>query len=237
MTTMSNYLRGLSVDLIVTPESRIARLPKAARLPALLVRNVVDLAKTTSNGLLRRSYGFVYVSYGMATAHHSPFLNDRRFNNAYGEMASWWWHGRYRDVRWTMWFLSQCAAQCKALSGSFIEFGVGRAGCAFMILSMAELETDQRFYLFDTFSGIPESSLMESERDLELAGRHANTSVEHVKQVLRKWSSNIVLVIGDVFETLPEIETGPIAFCHLDLNASAPTKLALEYLYPRLIPS
>lgn len=38
-----------------------------------------------------------------------------------------------------------------------------------------------------------------------------------------------------MFETLPRTETGPLAFVHMDLNAAAPTRLALEYAYPRLL--
>ena len=55
-------------------------------------------------------------------------------------MAAWWWHGRTLDVRWRMWVLVQCATQCAALPGSFVEFGVYRAGCAFMILTLAGLD-------------------------------------------------------------------------------------------------
>ena len=36
--------------------------------------------------------------------------------------------------------------------------------------------------------------------------------------------------------TLPKTETGPLAFAHLDMNASAPTKVALEYVWSRLVP-
>ena len=41
---------------------------------------------------------------------------------------------------------------------------------------------------------------------------------------------------GDVFETVPSVETGPLAFVHLDLNASAPTRHVLEHMYDRLVP-
>ena len=39
-----------------------------------------------------------------------------------------------------------------------------------------------------------------------------------------------------MFETLKTTETGPLAFVHLDLNAAAPSEVALEYSYSRLVP-
>lgn len=226
------------MDVAIRPSSRIARLPRAARVPALLVRNARDRARAVADKvLLERLYGFVYHADGLATVHHSPCLDDRRFNAAYDEMAAWWWHGRAVDVRWRMWVLTESAARCAALPGAFAEFGVYRGGCAFMVLTLAGLEAERRFYLFDTFRGVPETNLTDAERAGEFGGRHADTSRGHVERVLAPWSATTELVEGDIFETLPRTETGPVAFCHLDLNASAPTERALAYLYPRLLPS
>jgi O-methyltransferase len=226
------------MDFVVTPGSRIDKLPKAARIPALLLRNARDRAKRLSNVVIMKPlYGFVFNSDGLATAHYSPFLDDRRFNEAYQQVAASWLHGRSIDIRWRMWFLTQCAAQCRFLPGSFVEFGVYRGGCAFMILTVAGLAENQCFYLFDTFRGVPETNLSKAEKQAGFAGRLADTSLAHVKKALRPWITTTVLVEGDIFDTLQETETGPVAFCHLDLNASAPTKRALEYLYPRLVPS
>jgi hypothetical protein len=38
-----------------------------------------------------------------------------------------------------------------------------------------------------------------------------------------------------VFDTLEYVETGPLAMAHIDLNAAAPTRRALEYVDERLI--
>ncbi len=227
-----------SMDFVVNPGSRIARLPKVARFPALLLRNARDQAKRASNAFLLGPFlGFVYNSDGLATRHYSPFLQDARFARAYEEMAAWWWRGRTLDVRWRMWVLVQCASQCAALPGSFVEFGVYRAGCAFMILTLAGLDEQTHFYLFDTFQGVPGTNLTVSEEKAGFSGRLADTSVSHVKDVLGPWNAQTRIVEGDIFDTLPTTETGPLAFCHMDLNASAPTVRALEYIYTRLVPA
>jgi len=105
-----------------------------------------------------------------------------------------------------------------------------------MILSTCALPASQRVFLFDTFAGIPAEALTEAEIAEGLAGGLADTSLGYVKQRLAKWSSQITFVEGDVFQTLPEQDTGNLAFVHMDMNAAAPTVRALEYTYPRMVP-
>jgi hypothetical protein len=146
------------------------------------------------------------------------------------------WFGSPVDVRWRIWILTQCARRCSQLAGNFAEFGVYRGGYAFMVLSRVHLRAEQQFFLFDTFEGIPDANLTQQEKEAGFAGRLANTSVAYVADFLKRWSRHIVIVAGDVLDTLVRSETGPIAFCSIDLNASVPTALALEYAYPRLVP-
>jgi hypothetical protein len=223
------------VDFRVYPESRLGKLPRYLQVPAVLLRNFRDLVVEPL--VMKGLYGFTYHNDGMATTHYSPFVDDAKFERAYAEMAKWWWQDRVLDVRWRMWILTQAARQCRALPGHFAEFGVYRGGCAFMILTLADLNPDQRYFLFDTFEGIPSSNLTESEEAAGFAGRLGDTTVAHVANVLSPWTDHLEFVRGDIFDTLEALETGPIAFCHLDLNASAPTIRALEYVYPRLLPS
>ncbi len=154
---------------------------------------------------------FTFDSDGVATAHYSPFLDDPKFNRLW-ERVSTAWFGEFWDLRWRIWILTRCGVQCRALAGSYVEFGVYRGGCSYMVLATAGLERDRPYFLFDTYSGVPDEHLTESELEHGLAGELANTSAD-----------------------LAQTETGPIAFCHLDLNASWATQLALDYLYPRLV--
>ncbi len=178
---------------------------------------------------------YVYEADGLATVHFSPFLDDDDYGELYSEMASEWFIGSSADVRWRMWVLTSLARECSALRGNYAEFGVYRAGCAYMMLATSALPTSKRLFLFDTFTGIPADALTESEIAAGLAGELANTSLAYVAQRLARWETQIVLVEGDVFQTLSEAESGPLAFVHMDLNAAAPTRRALEYVYPRLV--
>jgi O-methyltransferase len=204
-------------------------------LPEPLRRST--LAKRTAQLLRRRASRrpeYSFESDGLATAHYSPFLTDEKFNASYAELRKEWFPDAQVDVRWRMWLLTRLANHCTRVDGDFAEFGVYRAGCAFMILQGGALPEPKRFFLFDTFAGVPEAGLSASEVEAGIAGAHADTSVEYVRQRLAPWNKRLVLVPGDVHETLRESPVDRLAFVHMDLNAAKPTKAALEYAYPRL---
>ncbi len=177
---------------------------------------------------------YLYENDGVATMHLSPFLKEENFDARY-KGAGDAWEGK--DLRWRVWILTRSAAHCARLDGSFAEFGVYRAGCAFMILSESLPHPRRSYYLFDTFAGIPDSNLTERETAEGFAGRLADVSLAQVQARLGRWTDRLVYVVGDIFKTLPETETGPLAFVHLDLNAAAVTEFALRYVWSRLLPS
>jgi O-methyltransferase len=230
------------VDWRVYPDTPIARLPRLLRYPALLLRNVLGILR-----LLPRPSpppapeparpDYVYEADGVATVYFTPFLSDPEWSRAYEEMAEDWYPDMPGfDIRWRMWILTSVARQVRDLPGDIAEFGVYRAGCAQMILGTAGVASGTRYHLFDTFAGIPDHELTAREQEEGYAGRLANTSVEHVERRLEPWRDALVFHVGDVFETIPEAGIERLSLVHMDLNASAPTKVALEYAYPRLVP-
>lgn len=222
------------MDFTVYPGSRIARLPRIFRGPALAWRNIARAWRGPGGA----AQGFAWAGDGLATSHFSPFLTDARFSELYERMVDHWSFGRPElapDVRWRLWILTSLARASAHRPGAFAEFGVFRGGFAFMILATSP-RLHRGFYLFDTFEGIPPGRLTDAEQEHRLAGRGRETSVEEVRRFLDAWRDEIRIVKGDVFDTLPTTETGPLAFCHLDLNVAAATGIALEYAYPRLLP-
>jgi hypothetical protein len=215
------------MDWTVYPNTRIADLPRPLRPPALLARNIA--------GLRRPRY--VYEDDGFATVHYTPFLEDEKeYSDLYWRIEPQWMPpGLDLDLRWRTWILTRLAQQASRLEGNFAEFGSGRGGCAALILSTCRLGSGTRFFLFDTFSGIPDSRLTPGESSDRFAGLWGENSREHVENFLTEWKDVIEICEGDVFDTLPATDTGSLSFVHVDLNASAPTKLALEYAYPRLV--
>jgi O-methyltransferase len=207
--------------------SRLQRLPRPVR--------------ETAAKLIRRSGWkprprYVYEADGVATVHYSPFQEDAEFEALYEEMAREWFTDFTADVRWRMWLLTRLAREAAGLEGNFAEFGVYRAGCAFMVLSLTPEVPGRTMYLFDTFAGIPDTHLEEEERERGLAGLFPDTSVEYVQGRLQRFAGRFETVAGDVFDTVPATDTGPLAFAHIDMNTGAPTKHVLAYAYERLVP-
>jgi len=177
---------------------------------------------------------FTYWADGVATVHYCPFVDDPEFEAAYREMAKDWIPGA--DTRWRMWLLTILAQQCQDLPGNFAEFGTWRGGCAYMVLDRTAASPDRRFFLFDTFTGIPDDRLTEGEREGSFSGIRSNTSVQYVDNLLARWRGRYELCPGDIFDTLEHTDVGTLSFAHIDLNAAAPTKLALEFAYKTMMP-
>lgn len=179
---------------------------------------------------------WAYNADGMATIHFSPFLEDPEFSRLYQEVSAEWFVDEVVDVRWRMWLLTRYARAARSLPGNYAEFGVYRGGCSKMLLATAGLEPTRRLHLFDTFAGIPDSSLTDSEREARFAGRLNDTSASYVAELLAPWDPIAQLWPGDVFETFPAADTGALAFVHIDLNAAAPTEWVLGHVHSRLVP-
>ncbi|HEV8486977.1 MAG TPA: TylF/MycF/NovP-related O-methyltransferase [Blastocatellia bacterium] len=199
---------------------RISQLPAPLRPPARFVRDMIQPR-------------YPFQADGYATIHHSPFMDDAGFNSRFAKVVDTW--PTSPDIRWRLWIMTRSAIHCAALDGSFAEFGVFRGGCSFMVLSECQPRPGRSYFLFDTFSGIPHSNLDATEKTVGLGGRLSNTSVAEVEERLAPWREQIKIVEGDVFDTLKTTETGPLAFVHLDLNAAAPSEVALEYSHSRLV--
>lgn len=216
----------MKLDLTVYPGSRIERLPLPVRLPALLLRAVVFGADRP---------GFAYEGDGMATNHFAPFAHDEAFEKAHAEVSKFWKPVTRTDMRWRLWMLTRLARLGRAIPGDFAEFGTFRGGCAFMILSTAELPRDKRMLLYDTFRGIPDGRLTPREVAAGFAGMWSEgASPSSVAARLAAWRDQVVLREGDVFETVPPADVDAFAFVHVDLNASAPTEHVLEHVFPRV---
>jgi O-methyltransferase len=105
-----------------------------------------------------------------------------------------------------------------------------------MILSRTSVATDHRFFLFDTFAGIPADKLTKRESEQDFAHRLCDTSSEYVDDLLARWRPRYQLCPGDVFDTLATVDVGTLSFAHIDMNATAPSRLALEFAYEHVMP-
>jgi len=142
------------------------------------------------------------------------------------------------------------------LPGSIVELGVFKGASFMTFLKMCDIhcagDTLKKVIGFDTFSGFVEVDEKDGgeniKRDLKKGGFNAQDFLPVLEAAiaLEKADSFIPrfnraeLVKGDVAETVPRyVKDNPglrISLLHLDLDLYEPTKVALEYLYPKVVP-
>lgn len=127
----------------------------------------------------------------------------------------------------------------KNVEGDFFDIGCWKGTSSFYAALFFKKNqiTNRKIYLFDTFSGHPESQKQEIDKkwgfDSKL-GYFINPSIDEIRNTFKQLDfDNYEIVVGDIFETLSSIKT-KIGFATTDLNHYLPTKFALEYLSENL---
>ncbi len=188
---------------------------------------------------LARSYNVVrgkltYRQDGLFTTHTTHFLSDAKFVEAYelGRRAGIFQASR---IHYRAYIACWAAFKGRALEGDYVECGVYRGALSRMVMHYVDFARmpDKRFYLLDTFAGIPERSISEEERQ---RGRRAGIfeeSFEDVKQTFRDFP-NVVIVRGTIPDTLSQVHVKKVCYLSLDMNAAAPEIAAAEYFWPKM---
>ena len=107
----------------------------------------------------------------------------------------------------------------------FLEFGVFEGAT---INFCSSLMPEEKFYGFDSFEGLPETSGYWLKGDFD------------VKEKLPKVNKNVSLIKGYFNETLPkflEEYKEKAAFIHIDCDLYSSTKTIFENIYDRIVPN
>ena len=175
-----------------------------------------------------------YAQDGLYTLHCADFMKDERFARAYaaGE-ATGSWSGA--AVHWRVYVACWLAERASSLEGDLIECGVNRGGISRAIVSYlgAKLQ-GRRFYLLDTFQGIPVSIL--SDREMLHNKYFKENYTECYQDVLNTFREfpQVSVVRGLVPDTFGSVDSGRFCFAHIDMNNAISEIAAAEYLWPRL---
>ena len=182
-----------------------------------------------------------YNQDGLATRHSAEFMRDPRFLAAYRVGLEDARPGT--QVEWRVHVALWCAQQAARLAGDFVECGVHTgilSGAAMTWLDFARL-APRRFFLFDTWQGIPVEQMSEEEKRhgvAEMNRKYQDGDALHagVQRKFARWP-NAVVVRGRVPESLAALPAGGrIAYASLDMNVAAAEMAAVEVLWPRLVP-
>jgi O-methyltransferase len=116
------------------------------------------------------------------------------------------------------------------VEGCFVEVGVYKGGSAWYLAQLAATR-GVPLHLFDTFTGIPERSPIDSHN----VGDFADTNLTVVQAHLADVLGDIVFHVGTFPETLPPDEPRCISFVHADADQYETTKQIIWRLRPRML--
>lgn len=132
------------------------------------------------------------------------------------------------------------------IPGDVIELGVYRGGSIIQFATYRELLENaeaRKIWGFDVFGTFPEAHNKEDEKFRECWIKETNgeflTKDELEKSFCYKGIYNIELIKGEIGDTIPFfLNQNPnlrIALLHIDTDIYEPAKIALDYLYNRVV--
>jgi hypothetical protein len=174
------------------------------------------------------------------------FLEEPRFVEAYHQGMDSGHHicrppGSSDDIHieWRVHTVCWAAHHASRLPGDFVECGVNTGMFSLAAAKYIDLNaTGKHFYLFDTFSGIPEEQISERERDLD---RHLENEINYDTDSFETARRNFagyphaILVRGKVPDTLATVEIEQVCYLSLDMNIAAPELAAIQYFWDKLV--
>jgi hypothetical protein len=175
-----------------------------------------------------------FVADGLATwLKTPPFVEDARFMELAVRHAdllpTFNWHWNLQTVAWAV-------HQAKTLPGDFVELGVFKGHTTLFVAEyLGVADWPQRWFLYDTFDGIPEDQLDPGWSENNTAAYRGTFSYEEVRERFAPFP-NIQVIQGRVPEILAETCPDQISFLHMDLNNATAEVQALDALFERIVP-
>ncbi len=195
------------------------------------------LRKTLTNA----PYRYTYWADGFAVRKKFiPFSGDEKFATAWKETTDVnddHWDGETPDIRWRCHVCAWAASNCLNLEGDFAEFGVNTGILSSMVLKLIDFEgSGKKFYLFDTFHGIPEdmATAAEIEHTKKMnASLYANDVLAVAKNVFEPYSG-IEFAVGRLPETIAPSGINKIAYASIDLNSAVAEMAVAAEIWDRM---
>ncbi|TVQ84736.1 MAG: methyltransferase [Micavibrio sp.] len=182
-----------------------------------------------------------YHADGLATKYKTlPFKKDTKLAEAWqfaeeGNKAGW--KGNVPDIRWRVHIACWAAQHGLALDGDFVECGVHTGILSMAICKYLDFaKVKKKFYLFDTYEGIPVDQITTDEEDM-VRSMNENLYFDCLEIVQKNFSDypNALPVKGRVPESFKEVKIDKIAYLSLDMNNATAERAAIEYLWPKLV--
>lgn len=185
-----------------------------------------------------------YKSDGLAVKYRNlSFMSDPAFNAAWDQAVrlnreGWAKNKRgVPDIRWRAHICCWAAQSVADLDGDFVECGVHTGLLSLTVSKYVNFQKfHKKFWLFDTFSGIPVARLTGEERK---RAEQFNTSTyfDVLKLVERNFSPfpNARIVQGELPQSLQAADIEKICYLSIDLNNTIAEQETIEALWPKIV--
>ena len=170
-------------------------------------------------------------------------ISDARFTAAWkfafeGNREGWTHRGEPPDLRWRASVCCWAARNGLTLDGDFVECGVHTGLISMTVCHFLGFENiDRKFFLYDTFEGIPPEGLTGREADVAvfLNDRMYSDVWELVQRNFSRYP-NVSLVRGRLPGTLDTVCPDRIAYLSIDLNIASFERETIEALWKNIVP-
>jgi O-methyltransferase len=183
---------------------------------------------------------WTYSADGFATTHNAAFLVEPSFRAAYQAGVD----SGHRicapkdlHIEWRVYVCCWAAEHALHLSGDFVECGVSTGIVSRAVTRYVDFGARQRrFWLIDTFEGIPLDQALPSERKLA-ESKNQRHYFDCSAEVRAHFASmdNVEVVKGTVPDVLPSLAIDRVAYLHIDMNIAEPEVAAAEHFWDRLV--
>lgn len=182
-----------------------------------------------------RQENITYNQDGLTTIHNCDFIDDEKFKRAYlqGDKLDSWGNGK---IQWRVHILFWAVTRALELEGDFVECGVNRGGFSRSIIEYTDFGqiSSKKFYLLDTFEGLPEEHISEEEKKYGIDGYKYVECFDQVKNTFVDYQ-NVVIIKGKIPETLNQVTSEKVSFLSIDMNCVAPEIAAAEFFWDKLM--
>jgi O-methyltransferase len=173
---------------------------------------------------------------------NTDFLRDDRFMRAYRagiESGHLLGDGPSPDIHieWRILVCCWAAWHARQLPGDFVECGTNTGIMSLAICHYIDFnQTGKKFYLFDTFCGIPDEQVLPEEEAHTMAqNRHYQECFDRAARNFMPFP-NAILVRGRVPDTLKNQPIKKVCYLMLDMNIMVPERAALEHFWDKIVP-
>lgn len=179
----------------------------------------------------RRHYDYVFEADGMRLWDKNlASLNDSKFTSAYADSVPSRVHIQFRAY-----VCCWAANHASKLPGDFVECGVNEGWLSSTVCAFIDFNSlDKKFYLYDTYEGIPEEQISEREKERSALHKYIDC-YERTKGTFAKYP-RVELIRGKVPDTLPLAPIERLSYLSIDMNIAAPELAAIEYFWPKISP-